>query len=155
MSYRGISGYYPLRNPTKIVNKKDLIMISIPKLNEMFGTNFENNGGNVALIKYRSKLEEKVLYFLDTNETIKHWGYECVQIPYVYEGKSHTYHVDLYVEKKDGTKELWEVKPYSIATKEPTSFIAMREEYKKNDAKWEYAREWCKTQGFTFRVITD
>lgn len=155
MAYRGINGYYPVRNPNKIINKNDLTLVDIPTLNEMFHINMNDFGGKVALIKYKSKLEQKVLSLIDNDPNIISWGYECIVIPYILDNKSHNYHVDIYVEKKGGIKELWEIKPYSIATKEPTTSSDMRDEYRKNDAKWLYAKEWCKTHNFIFRVITD
>ena len=154
--YYGKSGYYILQNPLKIVNKNSLILMSVSTVNETLGMNFVERGGKIALIKYKSKLEEQFLRFLDTSSNIIAWGYEVVVIPYMFNGKSHKYHVDLYLEMKDGRKEIWEVKPMDII-KESKDFYGtnMEDEYLKNKAKWQYAREWGERNNIKFRIISE
>lgn len=153
--YFGNAGYYIIKNPMKVINKDDLIYVSIEKVNEIFNMNFFDYGGKVALLKYKSKLENAVIEKLDNLDIFAQWGYEVLSIPYMLDGKSHKYYPDIFVQFSNGEKELWEIKPRSIAMKEPTGYQSMREEYKKNDAKWEYAKKWCAENGMTFRIVTE
>jgi hypothetical protein len=74
-------------------------------------------------VYYRSSWEYKVMFWLDTNESILRWGAECLTIPYqsndIVNGelvlKEHCYYPDFYYELKIGDKVrcvVAEVKPY-------------------------------------------
>lgn len=155
MAYRGITGYYILQNPQKFINKNKLLFVTRPQLNELLNMNLHDFGGTVAVLKFRSKLEETIIRFIDKNKTIVSWGYEAVIIKYEFQGKTHDYWVDLIIKFQDGKVELWEIKPFEIASEtveHPSD--DMKLEFLKNRAKWKSAREWCATQGYTFRILS-
>jgi hypothetical protein len=154
--YRGKSGYYVLQQPMKFINKNSLLFMSVTTLNEILGTNFVERGGKLAVVKYKSKLEEKFLRFIDTNPNVKQWGYELVVIPYIFEGKQHKYYIDIFVELVDGRKEIWEIKPFAIIKQDKDFFgTNMDEEYARNTAKWNYARDWADRNNMKFRIISE
>ena len=77
-------------------------------------------------IYFRSRLEYRMMIFLDHSSRIKKWGAECISIPYQlthYESngdinlKKHTYYPDFYYELEtdngDVQKTVVEVKPQS------------------------------------------
>lgn len=49
--------------------------------------------------------------WLDSNDDIVEWNYECVRIPYYYNGNKRWYVPDFIVIFRDGHREMWEVKP--------------------------------------------
>lgn len=64
-------------------------------------------------VEYRSGWELQVVKYLDYDETVLEFGYECVVIPYVANattGKVRSYYPDFLITYKDGTKKLVEVK---------------------------------------------
>ena len=56
-------------------------------------------------IIYRSSYERKFICWLENNNAVKHWGSECIKIPYFYvrDGKTHSYYPDYFVEMEDGS----------------------------------------------------
>jgi hypothetical protein len=64
-------------------------------------------------IEYRSGWEKEVCIFLDSEPSVKEYGYECLSIPYLSNprtGKIRSYFPDFLVTYADGTKKLVEVK---------------------------------------------
>ena len=108
------------------------------------------------------------MYSFDTNPSIVKWGSEELIIPYFWsgDGKNHRYYTDfiIHVKSKNGTvsKAIIEVKPYA-QTIEPVAKKGKRKKtlleeaktYSKNQAKWAAAREWCRTHGYQFLVLTE
>ena len=108
-------------------------------------------------IIYRSSYERKFISWLENNEKVKHWGSECLRIPYLYvvDGKMHSYYPDYFVEFVDGTKMVVEIKP-SSQTKKPlneNSWVAR--EYIKNRCKWKATMEFCESKGYKFKILTE
>jgi hypothetical protein len=117
---------------------------------------------------YRSLMELKSFRYLDNNPNVLCWGSESVVVPYVSpaDGKIHRYFVDLVakLQSKDGTvkKLLIEVKPEK-QTKPPTvtnrkkqkTIIYEKYQWAINQAKWEAARAWCKSQGYIFIILNE
>jgi hypothetical protein len=124
------------------------------------------NGENTPF--YRSSFELKFFRWCDHNPFVKQWNNECFIIPYIspLDNKMHKYYVDGYIlfEDKQGklVKFLVEIKP-SSQTKPPTpskrkkksTIIYEQSEWLRNQAKWKYADEWCKRNGFKFVVLTE
>ena len=122
--------------------------------------------GSVAV--YRSMMELKAFRYLDNNPNVISWSSESVVVPYVspVDGNMHRYFVDLVakLQSKDGTikKLLIEVKPEK-QTKPPTesakkkqkTLIYERYHWAINQAKWDAARKWCKTKGYTFIIMNE
>lgn len=82
-----------------------------------------------------------------------------MMIPYMLNGKAHRYYPDLYFELANGKKYMVEIKPYS-QTKPPTTakhrrFIVEMARYKKNQAKWHAAEDFCARAGIEWRIWTE
>jgi hypothetical protein len=96
--------------------------------------------------KYRSGWELKVMVYLDENPEVEAWSYEKTVIEYVSNVRSkkiRKYYPDFFVKYKDGRTELIEVKP-----KRKLEQLTVK---KKADA----AREWCKVNGLTYKILTE
>lgn len=109
---------------------------------------------------YRSGWELHFMRMCDNHPNILAWSSEEHKIPYMHPitGKRANYIPDffmIYVDA-DGKRhaEMVEVKPSSQIVGEAKG------QYDKvqaviNEAKWKYAKEWCKQQGIGFRIITE
>lgn len=119
-------------------------------------------------IVYRSMLELKAFRYLDNNPNVLTWGSESVVIPYQspVDGKIHRYFVDLVAKlnSKDGTikKLLIEVKPERqtrppeiTSRKKQKTILYEKYQFAVNTKKWEAARAWCKTNGYTFIILNE
>ena len=118
-------------------------------------------------IVYRSGLELKFMLWCDKTDTIQKWSSESIVIPYYdsFRKKKRNYYVDNYVEILEGTvlkKYLVEVKPYK-QTLEPKITKGKRKanilyeqlQYKNNQDKWLFAKEFAKKHGAEFIIITE
>ena len=115
--------------------------------------------GNPRNVVYRSKWEREAFKFIENHPNVKKWASEEIKIPYVLNGKVHRYYPDLYIEMKSGVKMLIEIKPASQC-KPPTSakhkrFITEMARWKKNQAKWDAAEDFCKRAGIKWYVWTE
>jgi len=112
--------------------------------------------------KYRSGWEFTFMQFCDNNKSVLKWASESIRIPYrhPFTGKMTTYVPDFFIlyENKYGQKcaEIIEIKPKKqslieskVASAKDRMVVAI------NQAKWSAANAYCKTQGITFRVITE
>lgn len=112
--------------------------------------------------KYRSGWELTFMTFCDTNNSIIYWASEAMRIPYRHPltGKPTIYVPDFFVvyQNKFGKQvaEVVEIKPKKqsiieskVASAKDRAIVAI------NHAKWQAAMAYCKTQGLTFRVITE
>ena len=96
--------------------------------------------------KYRSGWELKVMVHLDADPNVETWSYEKTVIEYVSNvrtKKIRKYYPDFLVKYKDGRVELLEVKP-----KRKLEQLTVRK-------KAEAAREWCKVNGLTYKILTE
>jgi hypothetical protein len=130
------NGFFQLTNPQKYVGKKTP--------------------------HYRSSWEFVFMTFCDNNPSVLQWASEAVHINYKnpLSGKNTIYVPDFLMVYVDaaGKKhaELVEIKP----TKETSLKEAGRSPRAQaaailNMAKWEAARQWCKAQGLSFRIVTE
>lgn len=123
--------------------------------------------GDPTNIVYRSLWEKKVMEWLDTNSNIIEWQSEELYVPYLspMDNRRHKYFPDFLVKAKkpDGSivTMMLEVKPHN-QTKEPEvkkrktrRYITEVMTWAVNDAKWKYAREYCKDRGWEFRILTE
>ena len=113
-------------------------------------------------IIYLSLWERKFMNFCDTKPSVTKWASEEIFIPYrsPRDGKVHRYYPDFYM--KTGDKEsIIEIKPLKQCKppKEPKRKTAKYKAdcltYLVNQAKWKYARKWCKARGLSFVVLTE
>lgn len=113
-------------------------------------------------IIYRSSLELAFIRKIELNPNVDKWSSENIQIPYFMKEKQgnkfvdvrHTYNVDFTVWLKNGNKYVIEIKPSSL-TPLNESQIRRNPMMYKNACKWKYAIQWCKQNGFIFKVITE
>lgn len=123
--------------------------------------------GDPTNIVYRSLWEKKVMEWLDTNSNIIEWQSEELYVPYLspVDNRRHRYFPDFIVKAKkpDGSiiTMMLEVKPHN-QTKEPEvkkrktrKYITEVMTWAVNDAKWKYAKEYCKDRGWEFRILTE
>lgn len=111
---------------------------------------------------YRSGWEFHFMKFCDENINITQWASEAIKIPYrnPFTGKQTIYVPDFFITYADKTGkqhvELIEVKPSNQAVKENLGRSKHNQaHWILNQAKWEAARNWCKQQGITFRIVTE
>ena len=112
--------------------------------------------------KYRSGWELTFMTFCDSHKNVLYWASEAMRIPYKHPitGKITNYVPDFFVvyENKFGKKiaEVVEIKPKKesliesrVASARDRMVVAI------NHAKWAAAMAYCKSQGYTIRVITE
>lgn len=128
--------------------------------------NPQKYAGDVSNIIWRSLWEQKVMSWLDLNDSVIHWSSEELIIKYYspVDNKIHRYFPDFIVKvkKKDGLVATYvlEVKP-EYQTKQPTQkkktkkFLQESITYAINQAKWKAADEFCKDRGWEFKIITE
>ena len=112
--------------------------------------------------KYRSGWEFTFMQFCDNNNAVLKWASEAIAIPYIHPltGKRTNYIPDFFIvyQNKFGNQlaEVVEIKPKKqslieskVASAKDRAVVAI------NHAKWAAAMAYCKSQGYTFRVITE
>lgn len=112
--------------------------------------------------RYRSGWELTFMTFCDSNDNVIYWASESMAIPYLnpMTGKRANYIPDFFVvyRNKHGKQiaEVVEIKPKKqslieskVASARDRAVVAV------NHAKWAAAMAYCKSQGLTFRVITE
>lgn len=109
---------------------------------------------------YRSGWELAVFRMCDNHPAILGWGSETHRIPYrnPLTGKQSTYVPDLLIVYKDrkgkNHAEIVEIKPASQTLGEART-QAQKAAAVVNQAKWEAANAFAKSNGMGFRVITE
>lgn len=96
--------------------------------------------------KFRSSWEQKYMMHLDSHPEVSKWEYEKLIIEYVSNQRTkkiRKYYPDFYVELRDGTKEVVEIKQ------------KRRLEQAKVKKKTAAAQLWCASNGATFRILTE
>ena len=144
-------GWYRLLNPEKFIKPIDELMKSY-------------KDGHV---NYKSSLELKAVRYADWNKDVVKWSLEPFPIQYLKPttGKVHRYYIDLVLEFRNSEKFLVEIKPHS-QTKPPTkprkntpkaqlNYARGLETYLVNQAKWDAAKSFGKTNGFKFIILTE
>ena len=107
-------------------------------------------------IIFRSSYERKFVYWLESNKNVKHWGSECVSVPYMYiDGVVHTYYPDYFVEMENGDKILVEIKPKNQTIKPLTESGYVYDMWVKNMCKWKAAKKFCEDRNIKFQIITE
>lgn len=127
----------------------------------------EKYDGDATQIIYRSSWELKFFNWCDTNPAIIKWSSEEVIIPYLCptDNRVHRYFPDAKIQVKDQSGRIKtyivEIKP-DAQTRPPETpkrktkrYITEVMTWGKNDAKWKYAKEYCKDRGYEFMIITE
>lgn len=99
------------------------------------------NGG--AKLYYRSGYEFEVYKCLENDNDVKSFKAEPFKVPYYFENSWHNYIPDIKVEYKDGTIDIWEIKPKTQMSQE------------KNQAKWNAMNKYANNLGWGFSVINE
>jgi hypothetical protein len=127
----------------------------------------EKYDGNKTNIIYRSKLELRIMKFLDDHDDVLSWSSEEVKIPYVKptDRRIHRYFVDFKatLKHKDGT-----VRTALLEAKWSTDLVAPKTPKRKtkryrrqlynwvvNQAKWDAAKKYCKEKDWDWGWITE
>ena len=111
--------------------------------------------------RYRSGWELSFMKFCDSNDNVLQWASESIAIPYRHPltGKMTQYIPDFLItyRTRENTMraELIEIKPKNQSVIESKMNSRDRAVVAINHCKWAAAAAWCKTQGLTFRVITE
>lgn len=123
--------------------------------------------GDPTNIICRSSWETRFASWCDKNPSVLSWKSEEVVIPYVCptDNRVHRYFVDFLIKVKTKTgairSYLVEIKPAAqcLPPKYPgrktQRYITESLTFMKNQAKWEAARNYCKTRDLEFMVITE
>jgi len=120
--------------------------------------------GDVTNIRCRSLWERRFCKYLDENKNITKWGFEILSIPYLsaVDNKIHNYIPDFIVETtKESQKmiSIIEIKPkkQTIDPQTKKKRVSLQEclTYSMNISKWESATLYCKSRGWTFKILTE
>jgi hypothetical protein len=124
--------------------------------------------GDLDNVFYRSSWELDAFEFCENNKRVLKWSSEEICIPYFKPTgnggfKPAKYWPDLYMEymRSDGKvcKDLVEIKPHKQTnpsrSRNPKNKMFENQTFMINELKWEAARNWCKQNGMTFRVVTE
>ena len=104
----------------------------------------EKYNGNVNRITYRSLWERRFMLYCDRSDQIVEWSSEELHISYVgLDDKWHNYYPDFVIKTVDSRTIVIEIKPY------------YQRKYKVNQAKWYYAKMFCKANDYEFKVLTE
>jgi len=122
--------------------------------------------GDPNQIIYRSLWERKFMRYCDNTDKVLKWASEEIPIRYYNPAKKRVarYFPDFYMEyvNSEGNRKkcLIEVKP-ARETKPPKykrrtkSALIAESLYSQNQAKWAAAEEFCKDNGWEFRIMTE
>jgi len=96
--------------------------------------------------KFRSSWEQKYMLFLDSNPDVVLWSYEKTVIEYTSNQRTkkiRKYYPDFYVEFKDGTRRVIEIKQ------------KRKLEQANVKKKAQAAHAWCTSNGATYEILTE
>jgi hypothetical protein len=131
--------------------------------------NIKKYKGDVNRVVYRSSYEFKFMRYLDNHPNILEWSSEPFAIPYfcVVRKNNHRYFPDFWIKKKTidnkieidviEIKPFYETKPPVIAEGKTRSKTQLRAvtTYLINQSKWRAAQDFCKKNGWNFRILTE
>jgi hypothetical protein len=113
-------------------------------------------------ITFRSSYELLFMFKMEANPRVKAWAAEQIVIPYQLREKRgnefvmvrHNYHTDATVWLHSGEVYVCEIKPMALSPLNEAQLHNSWVHYK-NGEKWRYALQWCKNQGYIFKVINE
>lgn len=112
-------------------------------------------------ITYRSSWELTFMNLCDQHPYVEQWASESLKIQYQdpFTGKIRNYIPDffiLYTDKNGGKHaEVIEIKPLSQSIPEAARTQKDLDAITLNEAKWEAAYNWCRSNGVKFRIMTE
>ena len=118
-------------------------------------------------IIYRSSWEARFMHKFDNEKWVIAWSSEEIIVPYVspIDGRTHRYFPDfvIKVENQHGELKTWmiEVKPkkQTIPPEKKKritkQYITEVTNWGVNQAKWQYAKDYCLDRGWEFVVFTE
>lgn len=121
-----------------------------------------------GLPQFKSKLELKLMLYLDKSDAVTDWCYEPFSIKYEdksildanKQGVIRKYYVDFMATIKTGAtiKKVWiEVKSINevLLSKKSKRNINENQTYIKNMSKWVVAKKLAHSHGYEFMIVTD
>lgn len=129
-------------------------------------SNPQKYNGDSTNIIYRSSYEFRFFMQMDNNPNIKKWSSEEVSIPYVSpkDNRYHRYFPDVIYTTMENKTYMVEIKP-AFQTVPPVIQEGKKRKSKSylnevmtwgiNSAKWKAAREYCKSRGYEFIIVTE
>ena len=108
-----------------------------------FREGFMVSNKNGRELHYRSGMECEVYELLERWDEVHKFEEEPFAVKYAHLGIEHDYFPDLRITYKDGSVEIWEVKPSSQTQ------IAM------NKSKWSACNSYCMARSWRFMVLTE
>jgi hypothetical protein len=118
--------------------------------------------------KFKSRLEQKLMYLCDKSPHVKSWSYERIVIPYTDKTRKnsrHNYYMDFKVvmDTAKGSKTFLvevkskkeTVKPVNSKRKKPENYKKELETYVRNQCKWEAASKSAHSRGWEFKIFTE
>jgi len=96
--------------------------------------------------KFRSSWEQKYMLYLDAHPDVSCWSYEKTVIEYVSNQRTkkiRKYYPDFYVEFKDGSRRLIEIKQKRKLEQASVKKKALA------------AHAWCASNGATYEILTE
>jgi len=113
-------------------------------------------------IIYRSSWELAFMFKMEANSLVERWTSEDLIIPYTIKEKKngkfvlvrHNYHTDFSVVMRDGKTIIVEIKPLNQSPLNESQ-IHLNPVIYKNACKWRAAIEYCKANGYIFKVINE
>lgn len=109
-------------------------------------------------IIYRSGLELQFIRYCEASPGIAKWASEPLSINYMsrMDKNVHQYFPDFLIEDTSGHRTLVEIKPYGQTVKpKPTDSLWLKKAWVKNVDKWMAAKEWAKSKGMSFMIVTE
>lgn len=155
MKYKSHKGWYQVQCTEKFIKPIDEYMESCIRKD------------NAIYIEYKSMLERIAFRYADINPKVKYFSIEPFNIPYIkpLDNRAHRYYIDMYIEFVNGQKFIVEIKSKgeTIRPSKPRVFNAKSaqrykeavETYIVNQAKWNSAKEFAKSKGLQFIILTE
>ena len=111
-------------------------------------TNPDKYKGNPMKIIYRSLWERRLMVYCDKKTNVLEWGSEEIVIPYYspLDGKMHRYYPDFYMTVKQ---------PPANPKKRTKAWLKSVKTYAMNEAKFKYAKDFCKDKGLEFLILNE
>lgn len=121
--------------------------------------------GDPGRCKADSSIEESWFLWFDQEPAVLEWAIEPFSIKYTFDGKERDYYFDALATMRNRDKSqstyVIEVKPSNkllpptARKRKSKNFVMEVMEYRRNYAKWRYARIWAQNQGFVFGIATE
>ena len=117
-------------------------------------------------IIFKSKLEAKMMLYLDNNQNVKSWTYEPLPIPYIDKSDNNrrkNYYLDFAAEMyiNNRMRRIWIEVKSKAETKKPRKnrkgvlIVEQVRTYVQNLCKWSAAKKLAKQRNAEFMIVTE